>query len=77
MAIALSVAVSLGSSCGKGGDAMDRRFLAHDAKTREYLGVVIMECRDWDTQKVAHYKIRLQDGRIIERRPETITIDSP
>jgi|ERR1041384_6494536 hypothetical protein len=52
-------------------------FLAHDVKTGEYLGVVITECREWETKKPISYKIRLQSGTIIERPAGSITIDSP
>ena len=52
-------------------------FLAHDAKTGEYLGVVISECRDWETKKVTSYKVRLKDRTVVEKSPDSITIDPP
>ena len=75
----LGVALSNGCQTKQGhvDDALDKPFLAHDAKTREYIGVVVMECRDWETKKVESYRIRLKDGRVVERSPDTITIDRP
>ena len=52
-------------------------FLALDAKTGEYIGVVISECRDWESKKPISYKIRLKDGSEIERTPDSIVIKSP
>jgi len=52
-------------------------FLAHDVKTGEYLGVVIMECRDWETKKPISYRVRLQDGRTVDKPAGSITIDLP
>jgi hypothetical protein len=52
-------------------------FLAHDSKSGEYLGVVISECRDWETKKVTSYKVRLKDGTAVEKSPDSITIDPP
>ena len=52
-------------------------FLAHDAKTGEYMGVVISECRDWESKRPLNYKVRLKDGSEIEKSPDSITINSP
>jgi hypothetical protein len=52
-------------------------FLAHDSKSGEYLGVVISECRDWETKNVTSYKVRLKDGTVVEKLPDSITIDPP
>lgn len=90
---ALALAVALGAGCAstiqsdeqsKPGDvdralddAFGDPFLAHDAKTGEYLGVVVSECRDWATKKPISYKVRLQNGSEVERAPSSITINSP
>jgi hypothetical protein len=52
-------------------------FLAHDVKTHEYVGVVLSECRDWETKKPISYRVRLQNGTIVEKAAGSITIDSP
>ncbi len=55
----------------------NERSLAHDVRTGEYIGIVITQCIDWQSKKTISYKIRRKDGSIVERSPETITIDEP
>jgi len=76
LAIALAVIAGMCIGClnPKG---QNERSLAHDSKTGEYIGIVVSECTDWQTKKPTSYKIRLKDGRVIERPPDSITIDRP
>ncbi|MEP6570384.1 MAG: hypothetical protein ABJC10_11485 [Acidobacteriota bacterium] len=50
-------------------------FLASDNKG--YLGVVVSECREWDTKKPISYKIQRPDGSVIERPAQGISIYVP
>lgn len=58
-------------------DRYSKPFLAHDSKTGEYLGVVVSECRDWESKEVRGYKVRLEEGSVVEKSPERITINPP
>lgn len=87
--VALAFAVVLNTGCpsspgpdrGQAAQSKAERaakpFLAHDAKTGEYLGVVISECRDWESKKPISYKVQLKDGSEVEKSPDSITINAP
>ncbi len=51
--------------------------LAKDAKTEEYLGEIVAERRDAQTDKVVSYQIRRNDGKMIERESESIRVFKP
>ena len=51
--------------------------LAEDVRTREYLGEVISENRDPQTKKVVSYRIRRNDGSVIERSAESVRAFEP
>jgi len=51
--------------------------LARDAKTGEYLGEVISQARDNRNDKVVSYKIKRNDGSIIERPVSEVIIFEP
>jgi hypothetical protein len=51
--------------------------LAEDAKTREYLGEVVSEVKDPQTDKVVGYRIRQNSGGVIERRAESVRVFEP
>jgi hypothetical protein len=36
-----------------------------------------MECREWKSKKTVSYKIRRNDGSIIEKYAEEITLNAP
>lgn len=74
--------VVLASGCSIGGAYFfdDGFRLAHDAKTGRYTGEVVGDCknRDKDTFKdVKCYKVRREDGTIIEVPAEKITLSKP
>jgi hypothetical protein len=52
-------------------------FLASDKEKGEYLGVVLSECREWNSKKPISYKIQLANGSIIERPAGSINIYVP
>lgn len=51
--------------------------LAEDARTREYLGEVVSEVKDAQTGKVMGYRIRRNDGGVIERRADSVRVFNP
>jgi hypothetical protein len=51
--------------------------LARDTRTDEYLGEVISERKDPVNNKVTSYQIKRNDGNIIERSPESVTVFRP
>lgn len=50
--------------------------LASDAKTGEYIGVVMLECRDFETKKVVYYIVENQ-RESFKKKPEEINIYEP
>jgi hypothetical protein len=52
-------------------------FLASDKEKGEYLGVVISECREWNSKKPISYKIQLANGSVIERPAGSVNIYVP
>lgn|GEM_PF-4312911 len=54
----------------------DDKFLAAD-ENGNYLGVVIAECRDWETKAILSCKIQQSDGKIIERDANRVKIYAP
>jgi len=50
-------------------------FLAGD--DTGYLGVVISECREWETKEPISYKIQRRDGSVIERPAKGIKVYVP
>jgi hypothetical protein len=51
--------------------------LARDAKTEKYLGEVVAERKDEKTGKVVGYRIKLNDGSVIERSADSIVVFQP
>lgn len=77
----LSLGIILTASCGFGPYFLDDGTrLAHDAKTGEYIGERVGECKviDPNTGKyITYYKIHRQDGSTIEVMAERVRLNKP
>lgn len=76
----LCVLVWYGVGFGIGLSEFNKTFnvnLASDAKTNEYLGEVVSEVRDSGTGKVVGYRIRLNGGRVAERKADSVVVFKP
>ncbi|HEY0079195.1 MAG TPA: hypothetical protein VGB73_11160 [Pyrinomonadaceae bacterium] len=51
--------------------------LANDAETGAYLGEVVGELRDQKSKKVVSYRIKRNDGSVLERRSESVVTFKP
>ncbi|HST51994.1 MAG TPA: hypothetical protein VLJ61_08290 [Pyrinomonadaceae bacterium] len=51
--------------------------LARDTKTNAYLGEVLSESRDPQSEKVQSYRIKRNDGSIVERSADTVIVFKP
>ena len=52
------------------------RCIARDADTGQTLGELVSETRDWTCGTIEAFKIRTDQGNLIERSAETVTIES-
>jgi hypothetical protein len=58
------------------GCSSNKIHLASDAKTGEYLGVVMTETRDFESKEILSYEIE-QEGKRIKKSPQDIRIYQP
>ena len=79
LALALTVSVSIG--CGRGtvnSNPLDySKRLVHDAKTGQYIGVLIGECKVYDrklAKEIVTYRVERSDGTTVDLASDKVTV---
>jgi len=79
--LALALVVSLSIGCGRGAlnsNSLDySKRLVHDAKTGQYIGVLMGECKVFDRKlgkEIVTYRVERSDGTTIDLSSDKVTV---